>query len=206
MIYKCKLNFLTKLLIYQYLYSAKKRRVINCTHKTALFCLSFDFKNAWSNSGWSALKWNKWPEHKQLVNLQEGMMMANSKNLLRSPGGDGGGWLGDFHILGSGIPEGEIRWAVEAACGGDVLASEEVSSGSLVQSVGCVDAVPAQVVEGIRARRHTDSGNSIGDIPSTEVVLVEVVFATLSTACRQWLCHICSFQYREQLIRIQYCS
>ena len=77
-----------------------------------------------------------------------------------------------------------------------MLASEEVSSGSLVQSVGCVDAVPAQVVEGICTRRHSDSGNSVGDVPSTEVVLVEVVFATLSTACRQWLCHICSFQYR----------
>lgn len=104
------------------------------------------------------------------------------------------GQLGDFHILSSGIPEGEIRWAFEATCRGDVLASEEVSSSSLVQSVGCVDAVPAQVVEGICTRRHTDSGHSVSDIPSTEVVLVEVVFATLSTACRQWLCHICSFQ------------
>lgn len=77
-----------------------------------------------------------------------------------------------------------------------MLASEEVSSSSLVQSVGCVDAIPAQVIEGICARRHTDSGNSVSNIPSTEVVLVKVVFATLSTACRQWLCHICSFEYR----------
>lgn len=77
-----------------------------------------------------------------------------------------------------------------------MLASEEVSSGGLVQSVGCVDAVPAQVVEGICAGWHTYSGNSVGDIPSTEMIPVKVVFATLSTARCQWLSHICSFRYK----------
>jgi hypothetical protein len=56
--------------------------------------------------------------------------------------------------LSGGVPEGEVRRAVEPALGSDVLAQQEIRDGSLVVRVGGMDAVPAQM----RCRARTGHG------------------------------------------------
>lgn len=93
--------------------------------------------------------------------------------------------------LGLGRPGSEIRWAIESTRGGDVLTSEEGLCGRPVQSIRGVDSIPTQVVEGVCTGGCGDSGDIICIVPPTEVILVKVMVATLSTTCCQRLRYVC---------------
>ena len=51
----------------------------------------------------------------------------------------------------SGIPVAEVRGAIEATGGADVFPGEEGGGSRLVEGVGVVDAIPAEVFEGVVA-------------------------------------------------------
>ena len=99
-----------------------------------------------------------------------------------------------------GIPEGEVGGAVEAALGGDVLAQQKIRDGRLVECVGRVDPVPAQVRLWNRAGRGWERRREVDELAvhqpgvAARHVLVEVVGASHSTACLQRRGHICKFK------------
>jgi len=97
-----------------------------------------------------------------------------------------------------GIPEGEIWGAVETARGSDVLAGKERRDGRLVEGVGSVDAVPAQMASGIRASRNRQSRRQVHEFAincagvAASDTRVEAVVAAHPAARLQRRRHVCN--------------
>jgi len=95
-----------------------------------------------------------------------------------------------------GIPVDEIWGAVETARGSDVLPGKKRRDGRLVEGVGWVDAVPAQMARGIRARRQRLTHRQVHEFAvhcagvATSDFLVEVVVAAHAAARRQRRRHV----------------
>ena len=97
-------------------------------------------------------------------------------------------------VLSPAIESGEVGRAVEAALRGDVFASEEIDGNGLVGSVGEMDAIKAQVVDGSGVVDHGEVQEcaiiSYAHLPTLHLG-VEVVFSAIATNCLQGLRHIC---------------
>ena len=97
---------------------------------------------------------------------------------------------------------GEVRGAAEATLGSDVLARQEGCDSGLVESVGGVDAIPADVRCWIRTRRRHGQVHEFVLKHACVAAchfLVEVVGSSYSTACLQWRCDICESQINSKL-------